>query len=671
MDPSNLYIWAQDADNPGTFSDDDFDISSRPKTTENAHWSPGDWLEIGDSEPEQKTSNFANVLQEVVDRGGFSAQSAVVIIITGEGKRTAISYNQSGRRAPKMCVNYTIDDDLFGTPTAEDNCSNVTITHEDTETPGCPKVITRTWTATDDCGNASTASQSIHFKDNVSPVFTSVPEGEIISCDDFPPTFGPVEVEDNCDDNVTITFEDKFLGGSDEDSCDDGINFDYRRIWTATDACGNTSTAKQTFWIKQNEANLEAVSGTILTEENEMVDNVTVHANGSGINIWQTTEEDGHYGFDLPYGGNFDIEPYRNDHPLNGVSTADLIFISMHILGMDPLDSPYDMIAADANNSGNITSADLVEIRKLILFMTEEFSNNTSWRFVDANYVFPNEANPFAYTFPELYSINGLEIEEIADFIAIKTGDVTGNAIASEYDLGDLRSEGEMNFVVNDELMKAGEDYQVAFTSKDFNSILGYQFTLNFDEQVVDFVDVEAGVLKGLSQSNFGYSKLAQGAITASWNETRAFTSNEEEVLFTLTFRAKTTAQLSEVLSISSRYTKAEAYNEDAQPLEIGLKFNTESGIVPAANFKLYQNQPNPFKDNTVIGFDLPTEGEATITIYDVSGRVLKQYTGDFAKGYNQVSLNKADFGQTGMMYYTLETATDTATKKMILIAND
>ncbi|MEZ4950503.1 MAG: hypothetical protein R2784_14120 [Saprospiraceae bacterium] len=52
-------------------------------------------------------------------------------------------------------------------PTATDNCdNNVNITLVDTEVPGsCPqeKVITRTWTATDACGNASTASQIITY----------------------------------------------------------------------------------------------------------------------------------------------------------------------------------------------------------------------------------------------------------------------------------------------------------------------------------------------------------------------------------------------------------------------------------------------------------------------------------------------------------------------------
>jgi hypothetical protein len=40
--------------------------------------------------------------------------------------------------------------------------------------------------------------------------------------------------------------------------------------------------------------------------------------------------------------------------------------------------------------------------------------------------------------------------------------------------------------------------------------------------------------------------------------------------------------------------------------------------------------------------------------------------SGAFAKGYNTISVDSALISTTGVLYYTLETATDSATKKMI-----
>ena len=56
----------------------------------------------------------------------------------------------------------------------------------------------------------------------------------------------------------------------------------------------------------------------------------------------------------------------------------------------------------------------------------------------------------------------------------------------------------------------------------------------------------------------------------------------------------------------------------------------------------------------------------ATLTVYDETGRVVFTQKGDFAKGYNSISLDRALLNTTGVLYYTLETATDAATKKMI-----
>ena len=82
--------------------------------------------------------------------------------------------------------------------------------------------------------------------------------------------------------------------------------------------------------------------------------------------------------------------------------------------------------------------------------------------------------------------------------------------------------------------------------------------------------------------------------------------------------------------------------------------------------FELYQNQPNPFANRTSIGFFLPEATEATLTVFDESGRVVYRQSGTFSKGENLISLERALINTTGVLYYKLETATDSATRKMI-----
>lgn len=64
-----------------------------------------------------------------------------------------------------------------------------------------------------------------------------------------------------------------------------------------------------------------------------------------------------------------------------------MVLVARHILGTQLLDSPYKIIAADVNRSNTVSTADLVDMRKLILQYEGSFPDNTSWRFIDASYI--------------------------------------------------------------------------------------------------------------------------------------------------------------------------------------------------------------------------------------------------------------------------------------------
>ena len=560
----------------------------------------------------------------------------------------------------------------FVEPIAEDNCGSVDITFVETfdgmsvcNDDGFG--IIRVWTATDRCGNTSTIKTLLWIEDDFrEPNFIFFPEDGNLTCADFPydPTVDMPIAIDNCSD-VDITFEEDFSDGNPND-CEDG--FEYRVTWIATDACGNRETRRQEFWVDAAGVELGMVRGEVYNENNQMIEDVEVQVNGSGISSMELTVEDGFYDFILPMNNNYEITPTRNDNPLNGISTMDLVLMSQHILGINTLDSPYKLIAADINNSGTITAFDLVELRKMILLTYTEFPDNPSWKFVDAEYIFQDPTNPFANTFPSVYNINGLSGEEIADFVGVKIGDLNGSAIPNQLLGADTRTEVEELVVnVEDTQMRIGEEFTIDFTAKDFNQMSGYQFTLDLDQNLVDFVDVKTAELPGLSIDNFGFAKLDDGIITTSWNNREGTTLADDAVIFSVVVKAKSTVNLSEVLAINSRYTNAEAYTSEMEVMDVALNFKSDNGTVTDQAFELYQNQPNPFNGQTLIGFTLPESTQGSITIYDVAGRVLKQYKGDYNKGYNEIVIQRSELSGVGLLYYRLETANNTATMKMIV----
>jgi hypothetical protein len=397
------------------------------------------------------------------------------------------------------------------------------------------------------------------------------------------------------------------------------------------------------------------IQGVIATETNETVQGVEVSVNGNVATM--TTNANGTFSFVLPAGGDYSVAPYLNANFLNGVSTFDLVLMSKHILGVQPLNSPYKYIAADINNSETITTLDMIQLRKLILNIDTEFANNTSWRFVNADFAFPVANNPWFTEFPEVASVNNLpEAVLTADFVGVKIGDVNGSAQANALAGDDRTLNGTFNFEVENVSVKAGNVYTVAFTGA-MASVEGFQGTLNLNG--AELVDIEYGVA---TAENFGMRYAAEGQITASWNGK----ATSEDVLFSLVIRPTVDAELSDIINVSSRYTAAEAYG-NGNTMNVGVNFS--NGAVAVAGFEVYQNTPNPFAATTMIGFNLPTDAEATVTISDASGRVLNVVRGDYAAGYNTINLTKEMIqGATGVLTYTVTAGEFTATKKMIAV---
>ena len=120
--------------------------------------------------------------------------------------------------------------------------------------------------------------------------------------------------------------------------------------------------------------------------------------------------------------------------------------------------------------------------------------------------------------------------------------------------------------------------------------------------------------------------------------------------------------------TMTARHTDALAYSPDGEPKRPVLEFSNQENTGTSAGFQLYQNQPNPFGERTTIGFTLPERGEATLTIFDTDGRVLKTIQTQFDKGYNQVAIERSELPAAGVLYYKLETARHTAVKKMVVI---
>jgi hypothetical protein len=440
-----------------------------------------------------------------------------------------------------------------------------------------------------------------------------------------------------------------------DDNCNGQISWSER----------NTDFCTTTIVITDNNdvcgATTGSILGEVLTEDIQSVEKVAVLLTSPG-HVFPTyvTVEDGKYNFNnviLP--STFTLNAERNDAHKNGVSTLDRVKIQKHLLGIEAISSPYDLIAADANNSQGVSAVDLIELRKLILGIYTELPNNKSWRFVDETFQFADPTSPWPLE-ASISATNGGGNMFNQDFVAIKVGDVNNTVQANALQILPRNGNSIVNFVAEDRNVTAGEIVDVAISSADFAGIEGYQFTLQ--TAGLEFKGVSGGAVNMTSEENLG---VFGSTITASWHKIGGVTTGANDVLFSLHFQATAAGQLSEMINLNSKETEAEAYNTSADIKDLKLTFRgSESG----AEFALYQNEPNPFKGQTVIGYDVPAAGKVTLTVFDVTGKVVMVKDQDAVKGYNTIAVSSKEIPSVGVLYYRLDANEYTATKKMIII---
>lgn len=439
--------------------------------------------------------------------------------------------------------------------------------------------------------------------------------------------------------------------------------------FTVTDKAGNSDFCTTYVDIQDNmkmcpdsTGNKAAIAGAITNTANVGVEKVEIMVNGSTSQVM--TSNIGSFTLYKQMGQNYVVKPQKDDDPLNGVTTFDLVKMSKHILGLEPIKDPYLLIAADVNKNNNVTTSDIVTLRKIILGISKTMTPNESWRFVRKDYVFPS-TNPFTVAFPESYQML-LGNAMTTDFVAIKVGDLNGSAKPSGYTPSAPRGIGESVIIETaDKWLEKGKSYSIPLKINE-KDLAGIQFTLQHNE-ALELQNIEAGNLADMNQNNFAV--LANGVITTSWNSTQS-TANEA-IYATLTFKAKENLRLSEALKLNSSVTLAEAYSNDEEVKQVTLQFSNKGIISQIENngMTLYQNQPNPFSEVTSIRFYLPESTSATISVTDITGKTVFQQSGEFSSGIHTIELNKDKFAtSTGVYIYQLSTPTHTMAKKMILV---
>lgn len=413
------------------------------------------------------------------------------------------------------------------------------------------------------------------------------------------------------------------------------------------------------------------VLGNVWTEIGVPVAGVGIDLQAGNSFLTGATSNNGRFGFSaVPGCGSKFIRLNKNDAHDNGLSTLDLILVQKHILNRDPLDTPYKLLAADVDMSGTISTLDLIKMRKVILSIDITLNSEASWRFVPEHFQFSDLTNPFLDEIPSNVDLQSNGLNYSQNFIAVKLGDVNNSANPDNNSTqirDDLqaRSQG-LRLQLENIQLQAGQQYQIEVKTSALAQVAGYQLGLRFQANALEVIDIDADGLENMSENNFAILNR-EGLIAHSWNSQtgEAIDLDAGDRLFSLRILAKESAPLEEVIQLDRRRIQAEAYDGNLSARAVGLRFSDSQGASPS--FMVYQNEPNPFSQNTRINFYLPLADQVTLTVIDAAGRTVLQRQANFEAGDQQWIIDGKELGARGVYYYQLATEQGTVTKKMIL----
>ena len=400
----------------------------------------------------------------------------------------------------------------------------------------------------------------------------------------------------------------------------------------AYDLVGNNSNVSawevdevQVVYTCERDTTLGIIQGQITDVFAEPVESVMIQlTNEGGDAIAEvSTNKNGEYAFDSLIEGNayFANASFQVD-PLENVSTLDLLHIQRHILGLNFFDKPLQYIAADINFDNKITAEDLLELRKLLLGINENFQDDQSCLFV-SNYENLGFDNVWDHN-----SEDFIKTGEQLDLKYIKMGDV----IQSK-----PKKRSQSNFFLDFEIQKNKNtnSQELLISMENLADCNAFQFELDLNDKSINEVEIlDAGVMYSVNSSS--------NSIIVQYLGSDQIKNNNE--LLSITFDSQFKF---DKIKLLNEGIHAEAYtSSDVFSLELRFLQKTD---FQSDDFGIW---PNPFDDKLYFNLDSEVSSSVDLSIIDLNGKIICAASFEIKIGKNQCSiLDKCDIELNGIYF--------------------
>jgi len=438
---------------------------------------------------------------------------------------------------------------------------------------------------------------------------------------------------------------------------------------TSNANCASPTTANSNTLSISIAANVNA-SGRIATPTGILIPAATVRVSGGMIDS-MVTDANSRYNFSLFQQRNYTLSPYKNNDVVkaNGVNVLDVLQMQNHILNRSLLNTPYKIIAADANGDNAVNILDVIAVRRLILGIDTTFAGNRLWVFIDSLYTFPNATNPFPYSNSRTLS-NITTSNNAVSFYGVKLGDVTQDWAPVQGQNRLVSTRKPLQLYYDTLIADKGETIRVKLRVKNCNDIMGMQFSLGFDKQIMNLLTIENKRLP-IEHSLINVDKGIINFIWADANNTPQ-TLVDGTVLFELVLYKKATSAATDI-SIVNGFTPAMAFARGNE----GANVEKTTGIIldklpatPIVAVEKMMVTPNPSKGTIQVMVASKANKKATLFITDVNGKTVYTKVVALIAGNNfyQVNMREQKALAPGMYHVNINGLEAKATETVLLM---
>lgn len=374
------------------------------------------------------------------------------------------------------------------------------------------------------------------------------------------------------------------------------VHFDIR---------GNSATQTMVL-LQQKIESLLVKNCTVTTAFGQALEEVVLHIEGPDFSNFMNVS--GTYSLsNVPACQNtsYVVRPTKADNPLNGLTTYDLVLISKHILGIEPLMCDWQLTAADINCNGSITTFDIVTGRRVILGIDPELPCGP-WRFK------PDSA---------LLS-NG----NCQSFTGVKLGDVNADTCHQTRSSESRAKQPEqLHLHFRDHHLAPGERASVDFWSTENVQLEGFQLAFSNRLDMLKINDLGSSVLAGFDDQSF---HLSAKRLAISWMQAQGQDVRAGEPWFSLDVEMPAGGRLSDVLYLSEVGFEQEAYQTGIGNRTVILSAQPATTPINIA--------PNPNSGHFTLEMSASEVGTVPLQLTDVQGRILIQRYLQAEKGINR-----------------------------------